>query len=184
MLREIDLELKAGQIVGVAGVSGNGQGELGDVVLGLLPIVSGHKWLFGEDVTRWSVTRLRAAGVAYVPENPAYMAVAPGLTLAENFAVASPARINGPEASALTGATCGATWKPRIAASSSSSLIRDCVRVACLGGTSKGSALARELGRKPRVVVAVYPTRGLEREPRSTPKTCSWPLARTAQPCC
>ncbi len=161
-LKEVDLELSAGQIVGVAGVSGNGQRELGDVVLGLLPIISGHKWLFGEDATHWSVARMRAAGVAYVPENPAYMAVAPGLTLAENFAVASPRAYQ--RAGGL-----GVDWdqvRTDMAAAYRSLELEPPDTKLHAGSLSGGNlqrfSLARELGRKPRVVVAVYPTRGLD----------------------
>jgi len=161
-LREIDLKLCAGQIVGVAGVSGNGQRELGDVVLGLLPIVSGHKWLFGEDATRWSVARLRDAGVAYIPENPAYMAVAGGLTLAENFAVASPRTYQ--RAGGL-GINWGQVRTDMAAAYRSLDLeLPDTeIRAAALsGGNLQSFSLARELGHEPRVVVATYPTRGLD----------------------
>ena len=161
-LREIDLELHSGQVVGVAGVSGNGQRELGDVVLGLLPIVSGRKWLFGEDATRWSVARLRDAGVAYVPENPAYMAVAPGLTLAENFAVASPRSYQ--RAGGL-GIDWGQVRTDMAAAYHSLDLELPDTRLragALSGGNLQRFSLARELGHKPRVVVAVYPTRGLD----------------------
>jgi ABC-type uncharacterized transport system ATPase subunit len=161
-LKEIDLELKAGQIVGVAGVSGNGQGELGDVVLGLLPIVSGRKWLFGEDATHWSVARLREAGVAYVPENPAYMAVAPGLTLAENFAVASPRTY---QRSGGLGMDWGHVHSDMEAAYRGLELELPDTKLragALSGGNLQRFSLARELGHKPRVVVAVYPTRGLD----------------------
>jgi ABC-type uncharacterized transport system ATPase subunit len=161
-LRGIDLELCAGQIVGVAGVSGNGQRELGDVVLGLLPIVSGHRWLFGEDATRWSVARLRHAGVAYVPENPAYMAVAPSMTLAENFAVTSPRTYQ--RAGGL-GIDWGQVRTDMAVAYHSLDLELPDTKLhagALSGGNLQRFSLARELGHKPRVVVAVYPTRGLD----------------------
>ena len=161
-LRDIHLEVKPGEIVGVAGVSGNGQRELGDVVLGLLPITSGNRWLFGQDTTRWSTARLREAGIGYIPEDPGYMAVAPGMTLAENFAVTSPhlyQRAGG----------LGVDWTEvrtdmRVAYQALELELPDTnVRaVALSGGNLQRFSLARELGRKPRVVVAAYPTRGLD----------------------
>ncbi len=161
-LKDIDLELQAGEIVGVAGVSGNGQRELGDLVLGLLPCVSGRKKLFGADATHWGVARVRQAGVAFVPENPIYMAVAPGMTLAENFAVASPR-------SYQTAGGLGIDWG-RVRTDMSSAYRALALeppdanmRAGTLsGGNLQRFSLARELGRSPRVVVAVYPTRGLE----------------------
>ena len=161
-LKDMDLELRAGQIIGVAGVSGNGQRELGDVVLGLLPIVSGRKWLFGEDVTRWSVARIRTAGVAYVPEDPGYMAVAGGLTLAENFAVAS---ARGYQRAGGLGIDWRQVRTDMTAAYRSLELELPDTKLragALSGGNLQRFSLARELGHEPRVVVAVYPTRGLD----------------------
>jgi simple sugar transport system ATP-binding protein len=86
-LREIDLVVRRGEIVGITGVSGNGQRELADVVLGRLPASSGAIFFQGEDVTRLSIGRLRRKGVAFVPENPLSMAVAPYMTVLENAAV-------------------------------------------------------------------------------------------------
>lgn len=161
-VQDLSLEVRPGEIVGVAGVSGNGQRELGDLVLGLLPCTSGRKWLFGTDATTWSVARVRQAGVAFVPENPIYMLVAPGLTLAENFAVASPRRYE--KAHGL-----GIDWDQ--VDKDMRSAYRDLeleppepsIRAGTLsGGNLQRFSLARELGRAPRLVVAVYPTRGLD----------------------
>jgi general nucleoside transport system ATP-binding protein len=161
-LKDLDLELMSGEIVGVAGVSGNGQRELGDVVLGLLPIVSGRKWVFGADATHWSVSKHREAGIAFVPENPIYMAVAPGMTLAENFAITSPRTY--PRAGGV-----GVDWSRVRADMQAAYRALDLeapdpnVRASTLsGGNLQRFSLARELGRKPRIVVALYPTRGLD----------------------
>jgi len=58
-LHEINLTVFPGEIVGVAGVSGNGQKELGDVVLGLKRCSRGAKYLWGQDATRWPVAQVR-----------------------------------------------------------------------------------------------------------------------------
>ena len=161
-LRVINLEVRRGEIVGVAGVSGNGQRELGDVVLGLLPITAGRKWLFGEDVTGWSVARLRQAGVAYVAENPGYMAVAPGLTLAENFAVTSPRAYQLAGGLRVDWARVSADMRRAYGALEIEAPDPGLRAGALSGGNLQRFSLARELGRKPRVIVAVYPTRGLD----------------------
>src|SRR5256712_11117334 len=56
-----------GEIVGVAGVSGNGEHELGEVILGLTPCLRGRKIIAGQGGTRWSVDRIRRSGVALIP---------------------------------------------------------------------------------------------------------------------
>src|SRR5437773_3634392 len=86
-LRQITLTIAPGEIVGVAGVSGNGQRELGDVILGLVPCAGGAKYLGGDDATRWSVARIRSSGVAFIPEDALAMAAIPGMTALENMAL-------------------------------------------------------------------------------------------------
>ncbi len=68
-LRNVDFAVQCGQIVGVAGVEGNGQSELVEAILGIAPVTEGSIHLHGEDVTDWSVRRRREAGVGYVPED-------------------------------------------------------------------------------------------------------------------
>ena len=91
-LVDIDLTIRPGEIVGVAGVSGNGQRELGDVILGVEPCVRGVKRLGGREATAWSVARVRASGVAFIPEDALGMAAVPSLTPLTNMALADTRR--------------------------------------------------------------------------------------------
>jgi general nucleoside transport system ATP-binding protein len=161
-LHDIDLCVRAGEILGVAGVSGNGQRELGDAALGLLPIVRGRLRLFGQDATGWDVDRIRNAGVGFIPENPSYMAVVPGMTLAENFAMTAPGRyqrfggmlMDWPRVKAdLDAAYRSLDLDPPDPAARASALS---------GGNLQRFSVARELGRAPRLIVALYPTQGLD----------------------
>ena len=68
-LRDVDFAVHSGEIVGVAGVEGNGQAELVEAILGITPVTSGSIRLHGDDVTEWSVRRRREAGVGYIPED-------------------------------------------------------------------------------------------------------------------
>ncbi len=86
-LRQIDLKIHPGEIVGVAGVSGNGQRELGDLILGDLACTRGSKWLYGKDVTHAAIGEMRRHGVAFIPEDPLTMASVPMLSVLENIAV-------------------------------------------------------------------------------------------------
>ena len=161
-LQGIDLIVRPGEIVGIAGVSGNGQRELGDVVMGLERCVRGVKFLSGQNATRWSVAKVRArGGVAFVPEDP-QMAAVPSLTVLENMAL-------------------GATWDyaRRGGLSMDWAAVRQdteqslkdlgfgvpplSTRAGTLsGGNFQRVILARELARRPRLIVAFYPTRGLD----------------------
>src|SRR5438094_564656 len=83
-LADVDLTVAPGELVGVAGVSGNGQRELGDVILGVVAAAAGRKWLWGDDATRWSVARVRASGVVFVPDDALGLAAVPQLSAVEN----------------------------------------------------------------------------------------------------
>ncbi len=69
MLRGINLTLHKGEILGVAGVEGNGQGELVEAILGIRPLSHGVIEMHGQDLTHWSVRRRREEGLGYIPED-------------------------------------------------------------------------------------------------------------------
>jgi len=161
-LKEVNLRVLPGEIVGVAGVSGNGQRELGDVILGLEKCAQGVKYLWNQDATHWSVARVRASGVAFIPEDPLGMAAFAGLTVQENMALGDTSRYARQGGLSMD-------WQ----------LVRDDlerslkrlgftipsldVPVATLsGGNVQRVVLAREMARSPRLILAFYPTRGLD----------------------
>ena len=82
MLADIDLDVRAGELVGVAGVAGSGQLELYEVALGLRHATQGTLAVAGRRVDRPTPRALLAAGAVGVPEDPVRDAVVPGLTVA------------------------------------------------------------------------------------------------------
>ena len=154
----IDLRLRAGEIVGIAGVSGNGQAALAEAVAGMLPLEAGEVILDGELLR---APRLRArlnAGVGYIPERPLANAVAPELSVGVILAfrrIASlpfvPRAADLDEAAAALIARFGIRpADPRAQAQWLS------------GGNLQKLVVARELAGTPAVVVACYPTMGLD----------------------
>ncbi|MDX2379515.1 MAG: ABC transporter ATP-binding protein [Acidimicrobiia bacterium] len=81
----LSLEIRAGEVVGIAGVSGNGQRELAEAIFGLRPIESGRILVDGKPVDEPSPTRIRGAGLAYVPEERMRDGVIAEFTVAENM---------------------------------------------------------------------------------------------------
>ena len=75
----------SGEIVGVAGVAGNGQRELAEAIVGLLPVTAGSLAVGGREVTGASVAGRIAAGLVYVPEDRIHDGILPGLSIAENL---------------------------------------------------------------------------------------------------
>ncbi len=68
-LSGIDLTVHAGEIVGIAGVEGNGQLELVETILGIRPLTAGRVELDGTDISGWPVRKIREAGIGYIPED-------------------------------------------------------------------------------------------------------------------
>jgi simple sugar transport system ATP-binding protein len=160
-LRGVTLALRPGEILGVAGVAGNGQQELADAILGVEPLAAGSKFLFGEDASRWTVSQLLERGVACIPENPATTLVT-DMTVEENFALISPRRYARWRGFRMDWAAV----RTDLAAAENSLGVAfppPSAYVGTLsGGTIQRFAVARELARRPRVLVAVNPTKGLD----------------------
>jgi general nucleoside transport system ATP-binding protein len=168
-LTSVDLTVGPGEVVGVAGVSGNGQRELGDVILGVVPCASGHKRLWGEDVTRWPVARTRAAGVVFVPDDALGLAAVPQLSAVENAMLGDRRRYARAGGLALDWAAARADLLRSFARLDVAAPSLDAPVGTLSGGNVQRMVLARELAHAPRVIVALNPTRGLDA--RSTAAT-------------
>lgn len=159
-LRDFSLRLRSGEILGVAGVSGNGQRELAELIVGLRRPKSGTKRLWAENTAGWSVARIRARGVASIPDDPLTLGLIPDLTVRENLALGGFRRYR---------ARLGLDW-PRLVAAMDKTAARlrfpplsYCSRAAVLsGGNRQRVVVTRELAHGPRLIVALYPTRGLD----------------------
>ncbi len=160
-LKDLNLKIYPGEIVGVAGVSGNGQKELCDVILSMEKITSGKKLLCGGDFTHKSTASMRKFGLGFIPENPLSMATVPYMSVLENMALTRTSRYA--EYGGL-----GMDWK----------LVRSDTRRSLekfgftfsyympaktlSGGNLQRLIIAREMMNDPRLVVASYLTRGLD----------------------
>jgi simple sugar transport system ATP-binding protein len=165
-LADVDLAVHPGEIVGVAGVSGNGQRELGDLILGELQCASGSKLLFGRDVTRASIGELRRQGLAFIPEDPLKMAAVPMLSVLENMAITRTDRY-----ARKSGLQMDWPAVRRDAQVSMQSLgfsfSLDMPARALSGGNLQRMVIVRELSHEPRLIVASYPTHGLDAQSTS-----------------
>jgi len=161
VLHNLSLTIHSGEVLGVAGVSGNGQRELAELILGLRRSSRGAKRLWGQDATHWSPARIRARGVASIPDDPLALAIIPGLTVRENLALGNGRRYY---------AGVGLDWRTlnadmeRIRTRLRSPPLPPDTRAAVLsGGNQQRLVLTRELAHDPKLIVALYPTRGLDR---------------------
>ena len=83
-VRGLSLEVRAGEILGIAGVDGNGQSELAEAVMHLREVKGGHVLLNGTDVTRLSVARHRTMGISYVPADRRRVGSVTEMSVADN----------------------------------------------------------------------------------------------------
>src|SRR5258706_15969779 len=86
-LTDITLDVKAGEILGVAGVDGNGQRELAEVITGLRPLTKGTLKLGATHWPRLNAAQARACGVAHIPEDRLHRAIVSDMTVEENVAL-------------------------------------------------------------------------------------------------
>jgi simple sugar transport system ATP-binding protein len=158
----LDLELRAGEIVGLCGVSGNGQRELFEALAGLRPLAGGEIHLDGEDVSLTSVRRRAELGLRYVPEDRQRTGSAPSLSVLENLSLR---RYREPPArsgvwlrlSRLEPFCRQKIDELQIAVSSLAQQAR-----LLSGGNLQKLILVRELDPGGRVILALHPTRGLD----------------------
>ena len=86
-LRDIRFTIRAGEILAIAGVDGNGQKELLDSLAGISPTPHGRVYLNGVDITRMNARQRLEAGLAYIPVDRSRTSLVPGFTIAENLAM-------------------------------------------------------------------------------------------------
>ncbi|MBV9121219.1 MAG: ABC transporter ATP-binding protein [Chloroflexi bacterium] len=161
-LKEVSLDLCAGEIVGVAGVAGNGQRELAQVVSGLKRAAAGRMTLEGRDVTGSGARALARQGVAHIPEDRLGEGLVGNLPLADNALLKSyylPPVASGPflRLGEVVRFTLRLIQGFNIAGATPQSVTRT-----LSGGQLQRFLLAREMAIGPKVVIAVHPTRGLD----------------------
>jgi ABC-type uncharacterized transport system ATPase subunit len=160
-LKNLNLKINPGEIVGVAGVSGNGQKELCDVILGMEKITSGTKLMDGKNFTHQSTGGMRKFGMSFIPENPLSMATVPFMTILENMAITRTGHYSKyggfgmdwklvKEETRKSLEKFGFTFSYYVPAKTLS------------GGNLQRLIIARELMNNPSLIVASYLTRGLD----------------------
>ena len=161
-VRGLSLEVRAGEIVGLAGVDGNGQTELIDAIAGLRRVDAGRVVIAGDDVTNESVKHALDAGLGHIPEDRQRRGLVLDFSLAENLALHD---YDSPPESRY-----GWLFPTKLAERARTLLAQFDVRgggpQTRAGGLSGGNqqkvVLAREIDRNPQVLLAAQPTRGLD----------------------
>ena len=161
-LRGISLSVRRGEIVGIAGVAGNGQRELVEVVTGLRPATGGRITVLGREVTNLSARAVQGAGVAHIPEDRIRMGIVPGMSVAENLVLRDyrhPPFSRGP---VMDRQAIGEFARRMIAEYEILTPGPATPTRLLSGGNIQKLILGRELSGRPNVIVAAHPTSGLD----------------------
>ena len=162
VVRGVDLEVRSGEILGIAGVAGNGQDELVEALVGLRKPSGGRVSLDGKDVTGLRSRELYESGVAYVPADRHRFGLVLSFPIADNLVLTSYHRRPYSRGIIRDDKAIDATATERIAAFDIRTPSAD-VRAATLsGGNQQKVVVAREFARDLRVLVLDQPTRGLD----------------------
>ncbi|MBX3285940.1 MAG: ABC transporter ATP-binding protein [Actinobacteria bacterium] len=162
VLDDVSLSIRRGEIVGIAGVDGNGQTELIEAIMGMVPAASGTVALDGTDISSWPTRQRREAGIGYVPEDRHRHGLLLDAPLWENAMLghqSTPPNASGP-------------WLDKDGARDRTTHIVadydvrtpsiDVTAGSLSGGNQQKLIIGREMEAKPTVLIAAHPTRGVD----------------------
>ncbi|MDT0328704.1 ABC transporter ATP-binding protein [Nocardiopsis lambiniae] len=158
----VTLDIHEGEIVGIAGVEGNGQSELIEAIMGMRSVASGRIHLGDEDITGWHTLKIREAGVGYIPEDRHRHGVLLESSLWENRILGhqtKPPSVRGPW---IDKAGARADAERIVAEYDVRTPNIDVIADALSGGNQQKFIIGREMSGSPRFLVAAHPTRGVD----------------------
>lgn len=161
-VEDVSFAVHEAEVVGIAGVEGNGQFELCEAILGLTPIAGGHVELAGEDVTNATTRHRKAAGVSYIPfdrhreglmlDSPLWENALLGREHEEKFT-------NGPFVDAKAAKADARDVIERFGVLTPNETVP---AFALSGGNQQKLLVGRELSNEPHILLAAHPTRGVD----------------------
>ena len=160
ILDQLDLHVRAGEIVGVAGVEGNGQRPLADILSSLTDIDEGEVRVAGRKVATGKAGAMASAGVGVIPEDRHDSGVVLDMSIAENLWLVDTKPVS--RAGVLDHRKMNRTTEELIEEFEISCSGPDAPLFSLSGGNQQRVVLARELSNEPQVLVAAQPTRGLD----------------------
>ncbi len=161
-LRGVTLEVHSGEILGIAGVSGNGQRELAEVITGLREAITGRIELDGKDISDLSPKDRTDRLLSYIPEERMRDGMIKDFTVAENLILRESHKKPYSNHGFLNLKAISAQSEKLIRNFQIKTPSQDTLAKSLSGGNIQKVVVARELARRPRVIIAAQPTRGLD----------------------
>jgi general nucleoside transport system ATP-binding protein len=161
-VKGVSFTVRAGEILGIAGVAGNGQRELAEVITGLRPSTSGHVFICRNDLTNCSPRQAIDRGVSHIPEDRLGMGLAPNLPISDNVVLKGYRQSPLSSGPFLDRSSINSFADNLIALYDISTPSRSTAVKLLSGGNLQKTIIAREVSSKPLLMVAAHPTRGLD----------------------
>ena len=161
-IKDVSFDIREGEIFGIAGVAGNGQRELAEMIAGLRPAKSGSILLKGENVTRSSIKQRIRSGISFIPEDRLHMGLVPGMNMKENVMLKDFDTAKYSKYGILQGSAAGKSAETFVEQQDIKHGGMDLPVALMSGGNQQKLLVAREVDGKPALIVAAYPVRGLD----------------------
>ena len=163
VVRDVSFTIRGGEIFAIAGVSGNGQGEIADAIAGLAKIASGTVTLAGKDITDEAVRVRCLTGLSYIPEDRQETGTIPDFTLQENLALREYYKQPFSKRGILHDSAFR-SYADKLIQAYDIRCARgpDTVLRSMSGGNQQKAIVAREIEEQSRLIIFVQPTRGMD----------------------
>lgn len=163
LLKGVNLEVRGGEIVGIAGIDGNGQKELVEAITGLIKSSHGEVLLEGKELQNLSIRHRTESGIGHIPEDRHKHGLVLDFNLRENMILQSYYSKKFSKAGFINTAATSKFAEEKIAeydvrsGNGQKSITRG-----MSGGNQQKAIIAREMAREPKLLIAMQPTRGLD----------------------
>ena len=158
----VDLVVRAGEVLGVAGVQGNGQTELVEAIMGLREVRAGSMTLESDDLTGMGTKQILRSGVGYIPEDRSLDGVVKEFSVAENLVLDMYDQAPYGNAIRLNPGVIASSASERVTQFDIRTSSPDSAVSTLSGGNQQKVVVAREMSRPLRLLVAAQPTRGVD----------------------
>lgn len=162
LAQNVSFSLHAGEILGIAGVSGNGQSELAEILAGMCAPSSGKIFLHGQDVTAWLPRALTKAGIAHIPEKRQEMGIVMDFPLHENAMLGAFFRPPFSKQGVLQHKQTQRYTQNLLLTYDVRAKDVNVIMHELSGGNQQKFVVGRELDRQPAVLLAIQPTHGVD----------------------
>ncbi|HFU6608027.1 ABC transporter ATP-binding protein [Bacillus cereus group sp. BY5-1LC] len=161
-VKGLDLTVRAGEIVGIAGIDGNGQSELIEAITGLRKVESGSIAIKGKEITNWPVRRITEKGIGHIPEDRHKHGLVLDFSVRDNIVLQTYYKNPFSKKGILNFSKITEKAKALIEQFDVRTPSEQTLARALSGGNQQKAIIAREVDRNPDLLIAAQPTRGLD----------------------